>query len=530
MAIFPAELWEIVFDLLLTDNTLLTLAAVCRQFNTRCIELFLHHRGVSLDAILSANPASLDSDSLTALAIYAPQEDLPFKMLTCVALDSYDCPRLIVCLDNIIRRSPKLHVLSLSFSVDLFGLPAHESQAALAQLCGLISRFANRGKSTTSRKADPVFILTPDTMFTCSVRDVADWKLHNWEFNPPQPRRKLWFEKQKAENLKRSTAPAGTTTRVYSGGIANIPVLHRLISVDVRFIPSSNNFLVVLNPSRIRFLSLNPHAVDIASEQCIQAVLDHALLPEFRFLYLLTVVGLGPTQLHRFLTNHPSTCRITYSMRVATASKSGPKSIFGPPMRHPSLQHLALHIPDHPDPQGHSLIAGLVDSPYLNTLDISFLSYTPNPAVQTDNILGALECLSTSQRQNIQLIMFIHGPRDFSIFQKAARYTTRAGALSELSCAWANEPRGLQLAQRLDCVAKMEVTVLSAPIGRRLLRWCSLLPMLQQIKFRLMIKYLRGVSKRNRLTGQEMGTAREQFLAEAMEALPHVATVLCEVT
>lgn len=71
LELLPAELWDIVFDLGLSNDDLLSLAQVCHTFNGFCIARYLMRHGVSLDALLSATHwhASLSAETLVGLAL-----------------------------------------------------------------------------------------------------------------------------------------------------------------------------------------------------------------------------------------------------------------------------------------------------------------------------------------------------------------------------------------------------------------------------------------------------------------------------
>ncbi|KAJ7055689.1 hypothetical protein C8F01DRAFT_443786 [Mycena amicta] len=528
LELLPAELWDAIFGFVADDEELLSLAEVCQVFNARCIRLYLMRRDTSLDALLTETQTSVSSDTLIALALYSPLALLPIEELTCEQLgDSHNLLRLFACLDNIILRSPNLHVLSASFHNDFFAIPRSTREIGLSRLCRTLALFASHNSSNDSA---PVCILTPHTMFSCAAKDMANWNLGSFQYNPLPTTTRRWYWNRTMKQPEPELRPLAyiTKTRLYDGRIADIPTILGLSCVEARLVPSSNELsptsqspwtwsssLVTFDPSSIRYISISPDIIQTASQHCVDSVLAHARLPAVFHLYLQTTVD--PARLRRFLEHHPRLGRIEYSSREGTIFPAL-QPLVDPPLVHPSLEYVKT---DLRSAESHSLVAGLVDSPNIRAYEFALAAF-PTPA-QTDRLFSDLRFISTRSLPNAtHLYLVFTEPPLYKLWQKE-RYTRSRARPAE----WADDPIALEIAQGLNCLRTVDLTFSSVATARRLLGWLGALPRVEQITFKLSLRYSRGRSKVKQLSQQEIRFAHNEFLREALEALPHVPSVVC---
>ncbi|KAF7288761.1 hypothetical protein MIND_01421600 [Mycena indigotica] len=546
--ILPRELWETLFDLL-SEDLLLKLARVCRFFNARCLDRFLYG---SLSYIGTATRVSIDSCGLLALPLCVLWQEFPIEVLICEELDASDLPNLLSCLDRVILRSPKLHTLYLNFNTDLLAdsspynphkliLPYETRALVLPRLCQTLSLFSHRNNS--DHKQDAVFAFTERAMFSCSAGDLADWELHKWRFNHHDDahqahrgsrRRGAKKGQPEVEEGKEPPWNAVTSTRLFDGRTEALPVLRSLLSANARLIKSSHtkgggwkSSLVVLNqrkdeppdydPGRFFELfnnfELSRSMIHIASEECLKAVMNHARIRWAETLSLDPSIGLGVGQLRRFLANHHrlKCIRVRHGYSRSPKRQQQPP-ILDAPLRHPSLERLKLRgIPAFPDIHCSSLIKGLINSPNLALVTLSLYKSVSKKWMgsHTDNIISALSGIARRHRWLPSITLELTIDWSYGFFTRI--------------CRWADDPRALDIAAKLHSVERMRVEVSSVGAGRRLLRWCSLLPRLQSFVFKLDVYELWEAPEHKRRE------ANEAFRAEAMAAFqPRVLTISYE--
>ncbi|KAF7318688.1 hypothetical protein HMN09_00380500 [Mycena chlorophos] len=478
--LLPPELWELIFSLTPLDKSLLTLALVCHAFNRRCIHHYLRRctvKRLSLDDVLSEEQLVLGSKSTAALTLLASEETLVAEELSYrdTTYKTDVLLRNLTRLATVVRRAPKLRVLSVKLALDVLASdPNDEQEQILDVLFGIISTFTKTAHQTETSRASAVVLAEPGTMFSCPLAEVAKW-VRDKPIVPFEARVLPWWCCLQARPGKLQPKP-----------------LEELNSVEIRFTETTASNLISFNKEQIHLLRFQ----------------HDAQLPKLREILLGR--PLDPSHFRTFLSNHPRLRTIEHTSNFVTRqvpSTTNPeRPLVDPPFAHPNLTRLRTRCITT---YGHhlSIVAGLVHSPKLEVLE--YILDDANGPAEHARFIADLHALSARSKP-IDLVLHLPG------FAFMDANWIPAKTRTSILVRWTTEPAAIAAARELHCVRHVYLTVQSVMTGHKVVQWLRNFPALE----RLRVGFWRGGDKMDFFCPYT--PVQRAFIAETRASLPYV--------
>ncbi|KAJ7493614.1 hypothetical protein FB451DRAFT_1214917 [Mycena latifolia] len=478
--ILPLEIWDIIFyDV--ADMDLLRAAVVCRAFNGLCISIYLaryysYAQPIRLSAsshIISALQLSCDTPHITQLVCRLWRSRLRHNL---------------VSLRELIQRSNALREIRLTFSRDLFYTPnfpqgsPYSRRDLLRAFCAMLSTMA-------SKVPGPVVVIADGswqsyaTLFTCRAKDIADWRLDLFQFNPGRGLLGV------LQRIRRKDRPPTVRrpVRLHTGKTSKEQPLTKIHAVSIMTVrndpgPFRCYTLVVFNTSSITSLSLHtrPH---IPAEQWT-AMLPHLTFPALWELALKTD-GIEPIILREFLLRHTALKAFLYPHSLQKGESMHPY-LLSSPIAHPGLTH--------------------IDASGVDNINRAMESLHPSPLLvdlrwSADDLVGmepALRLLSQrSKEAKLSLLIYTQRSADPPLMDAEA----------------------VEIARTLHCIPTINITCWSTRMALKTLPWLAAFPALRLVTFQL------HLSEGRPKPGAPHQVHLAEFMVLAKAALPHVSEV-----
>ncbi|KAJ7207563.1 hypothetical protein GGX14DRAFT_396385 [Mycena pura] len=486
----PIEMWESIFNWVIPDEDLLTIASVCRTFAELCVRMYLQRKHCTYET-LSQTQVFLSSHILRGLALCFPVRTMPVQQLHC-EIETPKIQQQFRSIQDIIARSRDLRDITLSFGGDLFLLAPHAHKPVIRTLCCMLSQAAKRVRG-------PVFVVFPGQIFSCRSKDIAHWKLDHFQFNSPSRVRRLLSAPVRRKITDGHPREGYTTIRYHSGRIGTVTTLRELHSATLHLVTKGDSAslrsfsIFILNEHKLTRLSLG-HQLE---GHHLNALLAHINLPALISFHLCTDT-VEPSVLHSFL----SRLRGLEEMVYEGSSREGPHhSLIEPALGHPRLRTMSTLV--HNKDSAGRLLPALITSPHLHTFEFSF----PRGVHQSTGwLLHDLRCIAGARGAGDNVSLHI----------QLEMYRTQPVPEHELE-ALSAEAR--EVAAMLSCVRSVTVSV-GFDTAHWILKWLALFPALQSVCFSMHLLYLSGLlSQGERRADSEVA----KFLDEARTALPHAS-------
>ncbi|KAJ7205264.1 hypothetical protein GGX14DRAFT_458864 [Mycena pura] len=501
--LLPFELWERIFSLALPDD-LLILARVCLVFRDIGIRIHLRRHGLIEDTFAQTQ-LHLTSHILRALALQLPTKSFPAHQLVC-QVEKPGMYGQLRCVRDIVARSRGLVELSINFGYDLFLLGASR-EAVMRMFCSIISLLAGRIRG-------PLVVLSPFHTFTCRPQDVADWKLHQFQFNYPSSLRRL-VSAPFRHGMFRDKATTGyldTKTQYHTGHIGRVAKLTQMRSATLRLVRKNESApyppcsILTLDADDIGHFS--PGIWSSGRERSLARYLGTLLCnmrtPRVTALYLRTD-SIDPTLVRRFLADNPAITVVEY--HPCHRERRAPHMVMDPPLAHPGVTTLHTHA------RGNSagnycmgrFLSGLITSPNLRTVGFHFTGLGPY-ARDAAGLLSDLRCLAA------------RGPTGVCLeFQLSAHIYDNHIPFAREGAFWTRSHDARAVAGVLTCVRRIHVWASSLQGARLMLEWVALLPSVQDVWFEV-----DTVPVQLAKTRAEKHSDEDDFRGEFRAALVHV--------
>ncbi|KAF7292155.1 hypothetical protein MIND_01242500 [Mycena indigotica] len=434
----------------------------------------------------------LTGAALSALGWYVPPAFIGsvahVKALECVLEGRAEMLRQTRVLRTLVRATPNLRQLDVTFSVDPFLAPGPSIRRTIFDaICGALADAAGR-----HAPKEPVFIVLAGAVFSCRAADIRRWRLDVFRYHPS------WLPSGSVE-YPGDTVRSSTHLRT----LGRFPTLRQLNSLSLQLIPattkSSAFTLLVFNPGDIVYLSFpSSQARALAIYPNRSRILRHLHLPNLRAVRICDEF-FKPDALRHFLETNTTLQLLTYDPQMRAVfsiyrsrrSPDAARSIVAcPPLPHPSLRSVRLITSNFRASAGH-ILGTLADSPPLRRVELLFNVATRGPrAAELVVDLAGLARRPGPGAVTLNLVdagvYWWDVPGRWAAFRTAEAF-------------WARTPAALGVAPALHCVGTVWLAPRTFALAEDMLPFLALLPALRLLSVAFVVRRLARTRDRRRL-------------------------------